>query len=168
MSRLPLLLGESPSRGGDHYWRFPLSGAVGQRLCEWTGIEPEPEGSRYGRYYWALREHFDCLNVFDRYADATPWSIKRAEDEWTKKLLVDRGDDPLVLICLGRRVERAVGFRRARPWGEWFEVGLLQAVTVPHPSGLNRLYNELDERVRTGEVLREAMRRASRSSLVGA
>jgi hypothetical protein len=43
-STKPLLIGEAPSRSGDRYWMFQLSGAVAQTLCELAGIPPHPSG----------------------------------------------------------------------------------------------------------------------------
>jgi hypothetical protein len=63
----PLLIGEAPSKSGDRYWMFPLSGAVAQTLCEMAGISPQPGGSRYGRWTWALYDHFECENLIERW-----------------------------------------------------------------------------------------------------
>jgi uracil-DNA glycosylase len=155
---LPLLLGECPSKAGDRYHAFPLSGAVGKRLCGWAGIESDADGSAYGRYYWPLREHFDCLNVIERYADANPWRTAVARERWTRWLL-DRSDEErresLTVVCLGRRAAEALG--HDRPWGEWFEVGLLRVVTIPHPSGRNLLYNDPAMVAVAARVLHEAI-----------
>jgi hypothetical protein len=43
---LPLLVGEQPSRTGDRFHEFPLSGAVAQTLCQMAGIPPDSEGTR--------------------------------------------------------------------------------------------------------------------------
>lgn len=47
---LPLLIGENPSKSGDRYHDFPLSGAVAERLCGLAGIPPDLPGTRYGRW----------------------------------------------------------------------------------------------------------------------
>lgn len=159
MSRLPLLVGENPSRTGDRYWQFPLSGLVGKTLCDCAGIEPSPDGSKYGRYYWELRERFDCVNVFERYASATPWSVPKAREAWSTWLLTEaKPEEPLVVVCLGRKVAQAVG--HDRPYGIWAETGLLQVVLAPHPSGANRMLNDAVYRAMLGRILREAVARA--------
>lgn len=235
--RRPLLLGEAPSRTGDRYYRFPLSGAVAERTCRLAGIAPQPEGSRYGVWTWALYDHFECHNVFRRYADATPWSVPSARD--TVRLRIDqlrdsevhpvdsRPGEPQtqapVIVCLGRKVQRAVHaalgsevpLTTSLPSGAWsdthggdfgcwaapWDVSVPRArrtcsdcgyqpfseldvtpclvdlrsgrhdlvdvvehrgwapwvVTIPHPSGLNRLLNDPDTRARCGATLRRAM-----------
>lgn len=157
---LPVILGEAPSSPNRVGVYFPLSGAVGKRLCLFAGIEPDDDGSPYGRYYWPLRERFDCLNAIERHEDAYPWSVKRARERWTRWLL-ERPDkeqqSPLTVVCLGRKASDAVGHRADRPWGEWVEVGLLRVTAIPHPSGRNRLYNDETMRALAGRVLREAM-----------
>lgn len=154
---LPVLVGEAPSKSGDRYWMFPLSGAVGQRMCEWARIEPEPTGSRYGRYYWALRERFECVNVYDRYAESTPWSLPCARIAWDARLRTDYPDSGrhYVFVALGRRVAQAMG--HTLPWNEWYRGSCMSTVVIPHPSGLNRMYNAVEVGARSGEVLREAM-----------
>ena len=117
--RRPVLLGEAPSKSGDRYSMFPLSGRPARVLCELAGIPPQPDGTTYGRWTWALYDHFDCRNVFERYAAATPWSAPRAREAVRPLLAELRGveDDhvppaadvaPAVIVCLGRRVQAAV------------------------------------------------------------
>jgi hypothetical protein len=157
----PLLLGECPSAAGDRYHAFPLSGAVGRRLAEWAGIEPDPDGSTYGRFYWPLRERFDCANVFDRHRDATPWSAPAARDNWAGILGEDYPEvvaGSLVVVCLGRRVADAVGVGDL-DWFEWVGTGFGEAAVIPHPSGRNRLYNDPENRRSAGLVLRAAIER---------
>lgn len=159
----PVLLGEAPSRGGDRYHAFPLSGRPARVLCELSGIPPEPDGSTYGRWTWALYERFECRNVFERYAAATPWSAPKARDAVAEALpeLVGR-----VVVCLGRRVQAAVagalqiGHAPPVPYNAWrMDVPGEPSrwVTIPHPSGLNRMLNDEEERVQAGIVLRAAL-----------
>src|SRR5882757_7259680 len=76
----PMLVGEAPSRGGDEYHRYPLSGPPARVLCRLAGIEPDGRGTTYGRWYWPLRERFLAVNLVERYADAEPWSAPRARE----------------------------------------------------------------------------------------
>jgi uracil-DNA glycosylase len=165
--RLPLLLGESPSRSGDAYYRFPLSGRVARTLCELAGIPPDEEGTTYGRWTWALYARFECRNLFQRHAQATPWSVPAARARAITLTAALCGD---VVVCLGRRVHAAVyGALGEAPPGfhVWETIPLLgdedalRVVAVPHPSGLNRLLNDPAERARVGETLR-AVRLAGR------
>lgn len=202
----PVLLGEAPSKGGDRYHHFPLSGRPARVLCEAAGIPPQPEGSTYGRWTWALYEEFDCRNLIDRYAQASPWRVPYARER-AAELLADLKAEalaqadkiaeevqapPVVLVCLGRKVQAAIGdaldFRSVRlrsrtndGWGADWAGGLFGnygtwaapwhirtpiagqppewapwLVTIPHPSGLNRLLNDPNVRDRLGQVLREA------------
>lgn len=243
----PVLLGEAPSKHGDRYHHFPLSGRPARVLCELAGIPPQAEGSTYGRWTWALYDNFECRNLHDRYADATPWRVASARDRAAAILDEMRAEHvaaggaltstdgsawtpPRVIVCLGRRVQAAVfgalngDIRQpiavpgrwggalfgnfgvwAAPWqihtpvirqvcarcgqhrtfgnaqqlcpgdAESFPpVGTLHAfadhretrwaphvVTIPHPSGLNRLLNDEAHRARCGEVLRRALELAA-------
>lgn len=165
-----LILGEAPSRTGDRYWRFPLSGAVGQRLCTWAGLEPDPDGTRYGRYYWPLREAFDLENLIERYPGAKgrgaafPPAVARGivtagvrERRWEGR----------TVVLLGRRLMDAFGLA-GHPFHKWTRAAVgghstrgADVVGIPHPSGLTRAYNDPEAREAASETLREALRRAA-------
>lgn len=177
----PLIFGEAPSKSGDKYHMFPLSGAVAETLCKLAGIAPEIDGSRYGRWTWALYDHFECENLIERWpgrqgtGSAFPMDVAKVHAE--TKLLEARGR---VVVLLGARLPKAFGIDM--PFYSWrfvcpaedFDVdvhvpdivhrptGWTKIVSIPHPSGLNRMLNDPAERERCGVVLREAMQIARR------
>lgn len=158
-AKKPLLLGEAPSRGGDRYHFFPLSGPPARTLCTLAGISPEPEGSTYGRWTWALYERFECRNLFERYAQAEPWSVPRAREQACE---LEADLRSRVVVCLGRRVQAAilaaVDADRDAAFHEWLTTpDATSLVSIPHPSGLNRALNDPAERERCGETLRSAL-----------
>jgi hypothetical protein len=162
-----LLVGEMPSRTGDRYYLFPLSGAVAQSLCQMAGIPPQEDGSRYGRWTWALYEQFDTVNAVERHG---PWDSDAAGARLAEEIESDRE----VVVLLGRRAHSAY-VRMTAPaesnlasldWYRW-RVDMLaptarrEVVVIPHPSSLNRIYNEAEPRRRAGEVLRQAIEKAT-------
>jgi uracil-DNA glycosylase len=153
-----LLLGEAPSKGGDRYHHFPLSGPPVRVLCTLAGIPPQPDGSTYGRWTWALYDHFECRNLFERYRDATPWSAPAAR---ARAVELRSGLTHDAVVLLGRRVTQAMGC--TAEFYEWFDLACpartseARAVSIPHPSGLNRVLNDPAERARCGIALREAL-----------
>lgn len=151
MNELPLLLGESPSRSGDRFWRFPLSGAPARTMCRMAGWEPDGPESELGSWTWALYARFETRNLFPRWADAERWSAPGARERWTE--IYAEGPWPAVVL-LGRRVAAAVC--DGPPYHEWVVHQSLPMVVIPHPSGLNRLLNDPDERERCGATLRAA------------
>lgn len=152
---LPLLIGECPSASGRRFYHFPLSGAIGKRLCEFAGIPPEDEGSQYGKWYWALLEHFDCVNTIEKYEDATPWRPEVARARVWHYLDENPTD---VVIALGIRAFDALApNRRGQAWGEWTQSAGRSVTVLPHPSTRNLLYNDLAMRELAGRVLRDAM-----------
>lgn len=167
-----MLLGEAPSRAGDRFHMFPLSGRPARVLCELAGIPPISDGTTYGRWTWALYDRFDCTNVFERYAEATPWSAPRAAQALRDRVEVFYCR---TVVCLGRRPQKALydAFRAGSP-PDFHEVGSiaggrgvllgLDVVAIPHPSGLNRALNDPAERDRCGETLRAALEGAVRAS----
>lgn len=164
----PLLIGEMPSRSGDRYWMFPLSGAVAQALCQMADIPPQSDGSRYGKWTWALYEHFDCINAIERFQK---WNERHAANRLRAEIEPDRE----VVILLGRLAQDAY-VRMQHPatsmldrldFFKWVAdpnspTGRRQVIVLPHPSSLNRVYHEDRDRRRAGCALRRAIEDAAR------
>ena len=156
-----LLLGEAPSRHGDRYWQFPLSGRPAEVLCSLAGIDPDPDGTRYGRWYWPLREAFDVANVLERYPGPQGTGAAFPLADARAALARLELDGYPAVVCLGQRVAAVVGAPNA--WHEWSPDGRL--VTIPHPSGLNRLLNEPVQRSLCRVTLSLARAKASAAAL---
>lgn len=143
----------------------PLSGAVGERLARWSGLEPEPGGTRYGQWYWPLVEAFECRNLIERYPGpqgrgaAFPLDLAR---EAARELIPDM--DGRRVVLLGSRLPRAL-YLEESPF-EWRDVDVTESgfhmryAVIPHPSGLNRVYNDPVNVERASATLREALERA--------
>lgn len=173
---LPLLIGECPSLRGDQFRDFPLSGGPARVVSQLAGLV-HPGGA----WYWTLIGAFDTVNVLYRHQPR--WSHPKARYA-AEQLLAER--QPKVVVCLGRRPMAAVcealdfnaGKLRARkpdstlfgdfyvwaaPWMIKVPVAGRQReyapwlVHIPHPSGLNRVLNDPEQRERAGKTLREAI-----------
>jgi uracil-DNA glycosylase len=162
----PLLVGEQPSRSGDRYYMVPLSGAVAQALCQMAGIPPVTGESRYGRWTWALYEHFDCINAIERHQE---WDVRHAANRLRHEIEEDRE----VVVLLGNHAREAYAAMTepaASPFDdvgfyEWAvdassPTGRREVVVIPHPSALNRTYNKVNARWRAGLVLQAAIQKA--------
>lgn len=167
---LALLVGESPSRTGDAYHHFPLSGAVAQTLCTLAGIPPKEGESRYGQWTWALYAKFDCVNTLARYPKTGGWPREKAARSMAG--LIEPWRE--VVVLLGRRAQTAYDDARepaaplllGRELFEWITdeaspTGRREVVCLPHPSSLNRQLNDVVVRRHMSETLREAMEKAS-------
>lgn len=152
----PLILGEAPSKSGDQYWQFPLSGAVGQRLCEWAGLEPMSGGTRFGRYYWPLNEAFELRNLLERYPGAqgrgAALPVALARPAWEELFPTLSGR---VVVLLGSRLRALRGGQTYYDWVSY--PGGKQIVAIPHPSALNRMYDAVEHAEKASAVLREAL-----------
>lgn len=168
MTSLPMILGEAPSKSGDRYYLAPLSGEVGKRLCTWAGITPLEKGSEYGKYYWALREHFELRNLLERYPGprgkgaAFPAAAARRA-----RLALEPELRGRIVVLLGRRLAHlfdmpGVFFQWRAPAG-----GVAGMVVIPHPSGLNQVYDDRGARDAAGRVLVEAMAYAREGRYAG-
>jgi uracil-DNA glycosylase len=163
----PLILGEAPSKTGDSYWQFPLSGEVGRRLHQMAGLPVHTGGSTYGRYYWPLTEEFDLINVIERYPGPGRGSgadFPRRQALAGLNRLISEGQLPpgRVVVCLGRRVLKLL-VPGELPFYTWVKLGSGQLIAgIPHPSGLTRNYNDKMEWERAGRTLRGAIDRAKK------
>lgn len=155
----PLIVGEAPSRTGDVYYRFPLSGRVGERLCTWAGIAPLEKGTRYGRFYWPLREQFELRNLLERYPGAAgsgaALPMVPAREAWAELEVSLSAGPRRRVVLLGSRLALVADV--SAPTFEWVQREGHDVVVVPHPSGLNRVYNDPLAQESVSRVLREAL-----------
>jgi uracil-DNA glycosylase len=159
----PYILGEAPSGAGDRYWRFPLSGAVGERLCRWSGLVPLASGSRYGKFYWPLAHSFELHNLLERWpgpqGDGSAFPLELAQPAW--EALWPTLEGRVVVVLGGRLLKLSRGPEGA--FWTWYRDRRSGTflVAVPHPSGLNRIYNDRENVKRTAWCLQSALWLAS-------
>lgn len=134
-----VLVGEAPSRDGVGGFR----GRSGKRLASYMGISHE-----------RLFDLFDVVNVFDRFlgrvgkGDAWDRLSARANGCVFREQFV-AAEVPVVVMA-GKRVADALGFPNATYFAERFD-GRTAFVCVPHPSGINRWWND-SEHARDGKA----------------
>lgn len=136
MSELILIIGENPGLAGDP--TAALEGSVGKRIASYAGL-------KWGDYL-AMTER---RNIFPAYV--SPWprdEAKRRAEQAFPYLLGRR------TILLGQRVADAFDFHW--PLLNWVEIGGVTVAIVPHPSGLNRWWNEAENRSQARRFLRAA------------
>ena len=161
----PLILGEAPSKSGDQYFMFPLSGAVGQRLCTLAGLTPDARGTQYGRYYWPLRKRFDLRNLLERYPGpagrGAAFPLRTATEAWGALAPQLSGR---VVVLLGRRL---AGLAGVEDFFVWRNVGGVRLMVIPHPSALNSYYNSTEMWDSASCALQEALALAAELSASG-
>lgn len=119
--------------------------ASGGQLCRILGIDPNTYLTLYSRLNLCRGE----------------WSASAASDA-AAEILNER---PLALVLLGRKVERAFFGRRGGPG--YFAAAdvpesLTRALVLPHPSGLNRMWNEPGTVTRARRAFRRLLREVRR------
>jgi uracil-DNA glycosylase len=127
-----IIVGQAPSKSGDGNKPFSESKRSAKRLAVLLGISSKELGERF------------CLvNVFDRWpgkagkGDAFPVSKAR---KIVAKMRFEESD---LVFLAGKNVAKAFGFSRA----EYFEELSLdgaRAFVIPHPSGINRWWNDAE------------------------
>jgi uracil-DNA glycosylase len=160
----PILLGEAPARTLAHEWRRPLFGRSTKIVLDL--LDPDRPTCPPREDYARLQELFYPMNAIKRYEDAYPWTHeteKIAAASWTDFVLDwhenSMTNERLVVVCLGRHAAIATG-HRGLVWGTWSNSPLIRYTVIPHPSGLNRMYNSQDTQLIAGITLREALRKA--------
>jgi hypothetical protein len=113
-----------------------------------------------------LLDAFEARNLLGRWPGAagkgSAWDAARARRAASRKPL--RG----VVVLLGARVARAYDLDPLG-WGHWLRLTRHAAVVaVPHPSGVNHLYNDPAARELAGRVLREALSLADSGAILPA
>lgn len=62
------------------------------------------------------------------------------------------------VVLLGTALPSALGMRYLGQWYEWRDDGHMTWCVAPHPSGLNRVYNDVEYRHKTGRLLVDLIR----------
>lgn len=153
----PLLLGEAPGPSAPEHF-VPLDGRGGDRLAQCAGMDRAE-----------LLDGFATANLLARWPG--PAGKGSAWDAATARYAARAFELPEVTVLLGRRVCGAFAAAHtwlrgpAMAWGEWrFGPDDIAVTVVPHPSGINRLYNDPAVREQVGVALREALTRPRRRS----
>lgn len=143
-----VIIGEAPNAGVLPV-RHPdvLSGSIGRRLAEWAGVTFDEYLERTTR-----------VNLFDY--QPQKWDREAARRK--AAAIADELRITDVLILLGSRVAESFDVLDwpMYEW-KWYPFGDLLYVhtaRLPHPSGLNRAYNDPKQRALAGMVMSEAMR----------
>lgn len=147
---LPIILGEAPGPSGGT--GDPLGAKTARRLARLAGWEPElfeEDG-----YRAALAKRFELRNLLDRNPGKTEGKGMRfpAAEARSKAQELDLRGRTVVL--LGKRVAAAVG--APTDYFRWERACGARCVTIPHPSGINRVLNDPKMQELTGLVLRQA------------
>lgn len=153
------MLGEAPSRSLAGRWSQPLYGPTARRVVTWipgtTASHFESDDTVYAR----LQEFFELRNAVQHYENAYPWTPRTtlgAQRRWNQYLLGARNPPPAV-VCLGRKAAAATSVAAHLDFFEWSD----GYVVIPHPSGLNRMYNSVEVRRQAERTVREAIERCT-------
>ena len=126
----PLIIGEQPSKNGNP--EQPLEGRIGHRMAEWMGIT-------YEQYL----DFFVRVNLLPQRIEysgkGTDFNVKLARRS-AKQIEETFTPGRIVVIC-GKRAASAFGIVKT-DYFEWFALNHAKAVIVPHPSGVNRWFND--------------------------
>ena len=139
-----LLIGQAPSRTGDP--NTPLLGRLGNKITSICGLTE----SEY-------RRQFDRRNVLPKWpgrngkGDAFPLNEARKR---ARRMLPDITSRRVIFI--GKNSARAFGFKAN--FLTWQTFANNRAAILPHPSGINRWWNDPKNRRRAGRFMKSAAR----------
>lgn len=150
---LPLIIGQAPARGStevdEHGILVPFQGRSGDRLRHLAGVED-------------LRDHFVLWNIFNTPSEKTrgkgdPFDMPAAREKAARMMTQIHRMKPPVVLLMGRKVEKAFGFRSGpflvhRRWQG------VKFVVFPHPSGVSHWWNDWNNREAAAWLLRTLVR----------
>lgn len=156
----PLLVGEAPSK--NEVTETPLEGRVGKRLAALCGLT-------YEQYL----ERFDRVNLLHVRQDTTEKGFTfdhAAAGHEAHRLYVAGIVAPgRIVLLLGWRVARAFsnGFSKL-PYFVEHQHGGAAFYVLPHPSGVNRYWNDPENVARASEFMRRIVKEHDVSAYVEA
>ena len=131
----PLIIGQAPARGNDD--KLPFAGASGARLASLAGVGESGDD---------LPEHFELRNLISKYPGKTGSGKGDAFDLAAAKLQAGvimeeiYGSDRRWVLLMGKSVARAFGMGN-REYLKPYAWSMHLFVIFPHPSGVNRWWN---------------------------
>lgn len=142
----PVVVGEAPGRGTDP--ARPLRGDSGRRLARYAGL-----GGDVGE----LARRAERVNLVDRFPGGQGKGCRFPREDARRGardlLALAPGRD---LLLLGKRVAGALGWTDAE-YLRWLPLKSCRLACVPHPSGVNRWWNDPANRRRARAFLCRAL-----------
>lgn len=125
----PLIIGEAPNRTGPR--KNPIAGRCGMKLATFAGLTLD-------EYLVA----FDRENVLARYPGSAGKgaAFSRSSARRRALKLQRKFESKRTVVLLGYRT--AAAFKVRAKYFQPVLVGKARVIVVPHPSGINRWYNE--------------------------
>ena len=145
----PLIVGEAPSK--NEVTERPLEGRVGRRLADLCGLTLEE-----------FLQHFERINLLHVRQDTREKGFEfdaeaarfEAEQMRNTRMLFAEGR---VTLLLGKRVGAAFGCP-TNYFERWWIMNA-EAYVLPHPSGINRWWNDHANEDKAARFMREIVRR---------
>lgn len=148
----PLIIGQAPARGNDGL--LPFAGRSGARLAYLAGVGTSGDD---------LPAHFVLTNLLDRY----PGKQGSKGDRFDKALGKERAEEIMRVlenpdrysrwvIFMGKTVARAFGFRH-HPYLVSWSWNQHSFIIFPHPSGINRWWNDPANEAQASRILKEIL-----------
>jgi uracil-DNA glycosylase len=131
----PIIIGQAPARGNDG--KLPFAGRSGSRLATLAGVGSSGDD---------IPNYFTLINLLDHYpgkegkGDAFDMALAT---QAARKLTVElKAMRRTRILMMGKKVRRAMGVQGQWEYLEWFDFGPHRATVFPHPSGVNRWWND--------------------------
>lgn len=143
----PWLVGQAPSATGDP--DKPCTGRFGRRLCSVAGGDPsERDLIQFLTAFRRVNVLYEHPGTLDGKGDAFPLDRARVAADAMARVWRDE----VVVLCGKTTVARAFGCED--DYFTWHAVRGNRMAVFPHPSGVNRFWNDDDNRDRAGRFLR--------------
>jgi hypothetical protein len=125
---MTVLIGQGPSRTGDP--AAPLAGRLGRKMSKLMGIGFDEYLAKFERRN-VLRKWYGKASK----GDVFPMLVARKRARRMRKSLAGKR-----VVFLGKKTAEAFGIRER--YMKWIDASDFVAVVFPHPSGVNRWWND--------------------------
>lgn len=153
-----VLMGEAPPAKHDVNVGEPLSGRSGRILADCCGVD-----------LWAFMQAFERRNLLRAFPGLAPggkgtlWPKDLARDA-ARRVIAERLLEGRRVVFLGGRVLDAfaswVPLLRNQERLRWVDLGAFEVAVAPHPSGVNRWWNDWRHREQAKAFWRDALTRS--------
>lgn len=145
-----ILVGEAPSK--NEVTETPIAGRIGRRLAACAGLSFDEYMARFERVNLLHVRQDTKAKGFEFNAAAAEREALRLRTTWGSFRIAY---NPRVVILLGKRVARAFGVPQ-----DYFTLHRLdhEFYVLPHPSGINRWFNEPANTEKFSAFLKEIIR----------
>jgi len=143
-----VIIGQAPHKSAVKNFRPLIDGKCGYRLSETCGIEHEE-----------YAQIFNTINLIDEYMGKSGkgdyFPLKLAKEK-ASQIWPDLDSKYDIVILAGKSVANAFGIKAE--YFQWIKINDINLVVIPHPSGVNRWWNDDSNKEKAKQFMRNLIK----------